>query len=136
MFRKPIQEKLITRIIIKIVWLKTGTLLTIYEIKKKFLMKINETEIYQSRSKNIILWICTYLFLFTSIIVFHNMKEKKHLPFDSIMAIEPTSNYTQKLTPTITKWATARWIYKTKWWLQSLRNICFDRIYIKVFDQN
>jgi hypothetical protein len=44
----------------------------------------NETEIYQSRSTlkyNIMKLYVLIPFLFTSIIVFHNMKEKKHYPF-------------------------------------------------------
>jgi hypothetical protein len=56
----------------------------------------NETEIYQNRStlKYNIMKLYVLIPLFTSIIVFHNMKRKEPL-FDSIMAIEPYSNYSK-----------------------------------------
>jgi hypothetical protein len=78
---KPLQESLLhPSDYIKMI----GKLLTIYERKKikcnLFLMKMKQKfiKVVPLLKYNIEI-ICTYPFLFTSIIVFHNMKEK--VPF-------------------------------------------------------
>jgi hypothetical protein len=63
------------------------------------------------------------------------MKEKKHLPF-SIASWQSnlTSNYTLKLTPQLQNEQSDEFTRLNDDYTK-LKDICFDRIYIKVFDQ-